>query len=58
MFSGLGEALAQDAQLPRVVQSFKKKEKKTNLETSMSEQERNDNVKENNHLDGNSGTAE
>jgi hypothetical protein len=38
--------------------SFKKKEDKTNLETSTSEQERNDNVKENNHPGRNSGTAE
>ena len=59
VFSGLGEALAQDDIADKEEWfSFKKKEKKTNLETSMSEQERNDNVKENNHLDGNSGTAE
>ena len=59
VFSGLGEALAQTGpRQQRKWSSFKKKEKKTNLETSMSEQERNDNVKENNHLDGNSGTAE
>jgi hypothetical protein len=38
--------------------SFKKKEDKTKLETSTSEQEQNDNVKENNHLGRNSGTAE
>src|SRR6476619_7076585 len=59
VFSGLGEALAQDDIADKEEWfSFKKKETKTNLETSTSEQERNDNVKENNHLGRNSGTAE
>jgi hypothetical protein len=59
VFSGLGEALAQDDIADKEEWfSFKKKEDKTNLETSTSEQERNDNVKENNHLGRNSGTAE
>jgi hypothetical protein len=59
VFSGLGEALAQDDIADKDEWfSFKKKEEKTNLETSTSGQERNDNVKENNHLGGNSGTAE
>ena len=59
VFSGLGEALAQDDIADKEEWfSFKKKEDKTNLETSTSEQERNGNVKGNNHVDGNSGTAE
>ena len=59
VFSGLGEALAQDDIADKEEWfSFKKKEDKTNSETSTSEQERNDNVKENNHLGRNSGTAE
>jgi hypothetical protein len=59
VFSGLGEALAQDDIADKEEWfSFKKKEDKTNLETSTSEQERNDNEKEYNHLGGNSGTAE
>ena len=59
VFSGLGEALAQDDIADKEEWfSFKKKEEKTNSETSTSEQERNENVKENNHLGKNSGTAE
>ena len=58
VFSGLGEALAQDDIADKEEWfSFKKKEDRTNLETSSSEQERNGNKKENNHLDENSGTA-
>ena len=58
VFSGLGEALAQDDIGDKEEWfSFKKKEDKTNLKISTSEQERND-KKENNHLDENSGTAE
>ena len=58
IFSGLGEALAQDDIGDKEEWfSFKKKEDKTNLKISTSEQERND-KKENNHLDENSGTAE
>ena len=58
VFSGLGEALAQD-DIGDKEEWFrlKKKEDKTNLKISTSEQERND-KKENNHLDENSGTAE
>jgi hypothetical protein len=59
VFSGLGEALAQDDIADKEEWfSFKKKVDKTNLETSTSEQERNDNVKEKNHLGRNSGTAD
>ena len=59
VFSGLGEALAQDDIADKEEWfSFKKKEEKTNLETSTLEQERNDNVKENNHLGRNSETTE
>jgi hypothetical protein len=59
VFSGLGEALAQDDIADKEEWfSFKKKEDKTNLETSTPEQERNDNEKENNHRGGNSETAE
>ena len=59
VFSGLGESLAQDDIADKEEWfSFKKKEEKTNLETSTSEQERKDKVKENNHLGRNSGTAE
>jgi hypothetical protein len=59
VFFGLGDALAQDDIADKEEWfTFKKKEDKTNLETSTSEQERNDNEKENNHLSGNSGTAE
>ena len=44
-FSGLGEALAQDDIADKEEWfSFKKKEDKTNLETSMSQQERNGNL--------------
>jgi hypothetical protein len=54
VFSGLGEALAQDDIADKEEWfSFKKKEDKTNLEISKSEQERNGNEKENNHLGGN-----
>jgi hypothetical protein len=53
VFSGFGEALAQDDIADKEEWfSFKKKEDTT------SEQERNDNEKENNHLGGNSETAE
>ena len=59
VFSGLGEALAQDDIADKEEWfSFKKKEDKTNLERSTSEQERNDNVKENNHPGRNSETTE
>jgi hypothetical protein len=59
VFSGLGEALTQDDIADKEEWfSFKKKEDKKNVETSTSEKERNDNVKENNRLDRNSGTAE
>jgi hypothetical protein len=59
VFSGLGEALAQDDIADKKEWfSFKKKKDKINLETSTSKQVRNDNEKENNHLGGNSGTAE
>jgi hypothetical protein len=59
VFSGLGEALTQDDIADKEEWfSFKKKEDKKNVETSTPEKERNDNVKENNHLDGNSETAE
>ena len=59
VFSGLGEALTHDDIADKEEWfSFKKKEDKTNLETSTSEQERNDNVKENNHLGRNSETTE
>jgi hypothetical protein len=59
VFSGLGEALAHDDIADKEEWfSFKKKVDKTNLETSTSEQERNDNVKEKNHLGRNSGTAD
>jgi hypothetical protein len=58
VFSGLGEALAQDDIADKEEWfSFKKKEDKTNLEASTSEQERNGN-KKNNHLNVNSGSAE
>ena len=47
VFSGLGEALAQDDIADKEEWfSFKKKEEKTNLETSTSEQEQNDIEKE------------
>jgi hypothetical protein len=47
VFSGLGEALAQDDIADKEDWfSFKKKEDKTNLETSTSEQKRNGNEKE------------
>jgi hypothetical protein len=50
-FSGLGEALAHDDIADKEEWfSFKKKEDKTNSETSTSEQERNGNEKENNRL--------
>ena len=58
VFSGLGKALAQDDIADKDEWfSFKKKEDRTNLETSSSEQKRNGDKKENNHLDENSGTA-
>ena len=54
VFSGLGEALAQDDIADKEEWfSFKKKEDRTNLETSSSEQERNGDKKENNYLDEN-----
>ena len=56
VFSGLGEVPAQDDIADKEEWfSIKKKEDKTNLETL--EQEQKDNVKENNHLNGNSGIA-
>ena len=48
MFSGLGEALAQDDIADKDEWfSFKKKEDNTNLETSTTEAERDDGKKEN-----------
>jgi hypothetical protein len=59
VFTGLGEALAQDDIGDKEEWfTFRKKKDKINLEASTSEKEQNDNEKENNHLGGNSRTAE
>ena len=59
VFTGRGEALAQDDIGDKEEWfTFRKKKDKINLEASTSEKEQNDNEKENNHLGGNSRTAE